>query len=166
MHPSIFLRAALLLAVSSILTACSNTPKTPSSAQNSSAVSPTPYAQSISIKPLLKTSTDSLGTPIVYPTNAPAEISAFLIEIAPGEKTNWHYHPIPCLGYVLEGAVQIELEDGSTKTYRAGEAIVEVINRPHNGSNPGDQPTRLVFFALGSTGQSLVEKTAPSAAAR
>jgi quercetin dioxygenase-like cupin family protein len=55
------------------------------------------------------------------------------------------------VAYVIEGEVTVELEDGSKRVIRAGEAFAEVINLKHNGSNRGKVPAKLVMFAVGTT---------------
>lgn len=111
------------------------------------------YSSGVTVSTLWKTRTDSAGKPLAYPAGAPAEITAVLVEIAPGRQTNWHRHPVPCLAYVLEGEVRVELAGGEVKILKAGEAAAEVVDLLHNGTNPGPKPARLVMFALGTVGQ-------------
>jgi quercetin dioxygenase-like cupin family protein len=51
-----------------------------------------------------KTVTDE---PIVYPTGAPAKITAVEITLEPGQQTGWHQHPVPLFGYILEGELTV-----------------------------------------------------------
>ncbi|MCM2274229.1 MAG: cupin domain-containing protein [Candidatus Didemnitutus sp.] len=117
------------------------------------AAEPAAYSRAVSVTPLLRTQTDGAGKPLAYPVHAPAEITGVLVEIAPGQQTNWHQHPVPCVAYMLEGEVQVELPDGTVKTFRAGDAFAEVVQLLHNGRNPGPKPAKLVMFALGTVGQ-------------
>ncbi|EIP98156.1 cupin domain-containing protein [Opitutaceae bacterium TAV1] len=134
-------------------------------AATAAAEADSPYAKAVAVTPLLKTQTDGAGQPIVYPADGPAEVSAVLVEIAPGRQTNWHRHPVPCFGYMLEGEVRVELAGGETRTFRAGEAFAEVVNVLHNGTNPGPGPARLVMFVTGTAGRPYAEKTPAPAAA-
>lgn len=111
------------------------------------------YSSAVKLTPLLKTQTDGAGKTLVYPTGAPAEITGVFVEVAPGQQTNWHEHPVPCVAYMLEGELRIELAGGQTKVVRAGEAFTEVVALLHNGVNPGTKPAKLVLFALGTAGQ-------------
>ncbi|HEY0256296.1 MAG TPA: cupin domain-containing protein, partial [Candidatus Methylacidiphilales bacterium] len=88
------------------------------------------------IKTLLKTSTNWTGQKISFPKNQ-AEITALLIEMAPGEQTGWHQHPVPLFGYMLSGSLTIELADGTSCVHRAGKAASEGVNLVHNGVNKG-----------------------------
>jgi quercetin dioxygenase-like cupin family protein len=76
-----------------------------------------------------------------------------LVVIAPGRQTNWHRHPVPCVSYILEGELSVELAGGQTRILKAGEAFAEAVGVLHNGTNLGSKPVRLVLFALGTAGQ-------------
>jgi quercetin dioxygenase-like cupin family protein len=101
---------------------------------------------------ILKTTDSWDGKPIVYP-DGKAEITGLLVEIAPGGKTGWHLHPVPSFGLVLEGTLEVTLQNGSVKRLQAGDAIAEVVNTPHNGHNVGDITVKLVVFYAGTLGQ-------------
>ena len=78
-----------------------------------------------------------------------------MIEIAPGGETNWHEHPVPSFGMLLEGTLEISLPDGKKKLMKAGEALAEVIATPHNGRNVGTTPVKLIVFYAGAVGKQL-----------
>ena len=61
-------------------------------------------SQTVKVTPLLKTTQTWNGAPIKYPQGQ-AEISSLMIEIAPGGETNWHEHPVPSFGVLLEGTL-------------------------------------------------------------
>ena len=117
------------------------------------AAEPGAYSRAVTVTPLLKTRTDGAGNPLVYPTHAAAEVIAVHVELAPGQQTNWHKHPVPCFAYVLEGDLEVELPDGTVKKFKAGDAVAEVVNLLHNGRNPGKTPVKLVLFAIGTVNQ-------------
>jgi quercetin dioxygenase-like cupin family protein len=108
----------------------------------------------VKVTPLLKTTQTWNGAPIKYPEGQ-AEISALMIEIAPGGETNWHEHPVPSFGMLLEGTLEISLPDGRKKLMKAGEALAEVIATPHNGRNVGTTPVKLVVFYAGAVDKQL-----------
>jgi quercetin dioxygenase-like cupin family protein len=56
---------------------------------------------------------------------------------------------------VLEGTLEVTLQDGGVKRLQAGDALAEVVNTPHNGHNVGDIPVKLVVFYAGTVGQAL-----------
>ena len=108
----------------------------------------------VKVTPLLKTTQSWNGAPIKYPEGQ-AQISALMIEIAPGGETNWHEHPVPSFGMLLEGTLEISLPDGKKKLMKAGEALAEVIATPHNGRNVGTTPVKLVVFYAGAVDKQL-----------
>lgn len=91
------------------------------------------------------------GKPIVYP-GGQAEMTALLIEIAPGAQTGWHCHLAPNFAYMIEGTLELVLDDGRMKRLNAGDALSEVVNRSHNGRNVGSAPVKLVVFYTGAAG--------------
>ena len=119
------------------------------------------YSSGVTTKILLRTQVDGAGQPIVYPAGAPAEVTAVHVTIAPGQQTNWHTHPVPCFAYMLEGEITVETADGKKHTFKAGDAVPEVVNVLHNGTNAGTTPARLVLFVIGTAGQPFAVK-APS----
>jgi quercetin dioxygenase-like cupin family protein len=108
----------------------------------------------VKVKEVLKTSTTWDGAPIKYPEGKP-EITGLLLEVAPGGETNWHEHPFPSVGLVLEGTLEVTLANGKKKLIKSGEALAEVINTAHNGRNVGTGPVKLIVFYSGAVGKPL-----------
>ena len=111
----------------------------------------------ISVTNILKTQNSWDGKPIVYPQGS-AEVSGFLVVIAPGAETGWHSHPVNSFGVLIEGDLEIQLKNGETKRLKAGEALAEVVSTLHNGRNVGLVPVKLVVFYTGVVGQKLTAK--------
>ena len=63
-----------------------------------------------------------------------------------------HWHPVINAAVILKGALALELVDGSTRTFREGEALIEVVNTIHTGRALGTQPVELVVFYAGVEG--------------
>lgn len=108
-------------------------------------------ANGVKVTTLAKETTSWDGKPIVYPAGT-AEMTALLIEIAPGAQTGWHCHLVPNFAYMLEGTLELVLDDGRMKRLNAGDALSEVVNRSHNGRNVGSAPVKLVVFYMGAAG--------------
>lgn len=104
------------------------------------------------LTPLLKSGTDVLGAPIVFP-DAPADVTAAIVEIPPGGTTGWHHHEVPLFAYILEGELTVDYGTKGTRTYRAGDSVLEAVNWPHNGTNTGDVPMRLLAVYMGGGGR-------------
>jgi quercetin dioxygenase-like cupin family protein len=111
-------------------------------------------SSTVKVTPLLKTTQSWNGAPIKYPEGQ-AEITGLMIEIAPGGETNWHEHPVPSFGMLLEGTLEISLTDGRKKLMKAGEALAEVTATPHNGRNVGATPVKLIVFYAGAVDEKL-----------
>ncbi|WP_426338944.1 cupin domain-containing protein [Pseudoduganella sp. S-14] len=112
---------------------------------------------SVKVTKLLQSPSSWNGAALAYPSGQ-AEVTALLVEIAPGGETGWHLHPVPSFGYLLEGELEVSLKDGSVKRVLAGQALAEVVNTLHNGRNVGKGPARLVVFYAGVTGSTLTVK--------
>ncbi|HQF38390.1 MAG TPA: cupin domain-containing protein [Opitutaceae bacterium] len=152
MHPSLRFRNLLPLAL--LLAAA-----LPAAARDEASE----YNQAVRTTPLLRTSTDVAGTPLAYPTGAPAEVTGLLVELPPGAETGWHRHTVPCFAYILAGEIAVEQKDGPTRTFRTGDAFAELVGLDHNGRTVGAAPVRLVFFAAGLKGQPFTAKDAVGA---
>ena len=75
-------------------------------------------SQTVKVTQLLKTTQTWNGAPIKYPQGQ-AEVTSLMIEIAPGGETNWHEHPVPSFGILLEGSLEVSLADGKKKLVKA-----------------------------------------------
>lgn len=124
------------------------------------------YSSGVTAKVLKKTSQTGNGQKINYPRTDRAEVTAMGVELVPGAETGWHSHPIPVYAYVVSGRLSVELADGKTLDFAAGEAIIEVVDSMHNGKNLGSEVVKLAVFYLGVEGSANVVKLAPGQEAR
>ena len=108
----------------------------------------------VKVTQLLKTTSGWDGKQIIYPEGQ-AEMTALLIEIAPGESTGWHEHPVPSFAFVLDGTLEITLADGRLKRMQPGEALSEVTDTMHMGRALSKTPVKIVVFYAGSVGKAL-----------
>src|SRR5918999_2781361 len=108
----------------------------------------------VKITQLLKTTSSWDGKQIVYPEGQ-AELTALLVEIAPGESTGWHQHPVPSFAILLDGMLEITLRDGRVKRMQPGEALSEVTETMHIGRAVSKTPVRIVVFYAGAIGKAL-----------
>lgn len=110
----------------------------------------------------LKSSTAMDGSPVAYPKTDSAEVTAMLMEIAPGGETGWHMHTAPTFVYVLEGTVEVEERPSAMKhTHTAGDAFLHALNTWHNGRNPGRRPARILVVSTGERGRPVMVHEAP-----
>jgi quercetin dioxygenase-like cupin family protein len=109
-------------------------------------------APAVNSTQVLKTSTTWNGAPIQYATSAKPEVQAVMVEIAPGAATVWHKHPVNNFAYMMEGKIRLELEDGTTHEFKAGDAFAEVVNTWHRGVNIGTQPVKILVWYTAEAG--------------
>lgn len=108
----------------------------------------------LKITPLLKTTTSWDGKPIVYPKGQ-SEVTALIVEIAPEGETGWHEHPVPALGYIMEGELELKLATGQVKILHSGDVLPESVGVLHNGRNTGEEPVKILVFYMGEVGSKL-----------
>jgi quercetin dioxygenase-like cupin family protein len=116
----------------------------------------------VKVTPVLKTQSSWDGKRLAYPAGE-AEVTVVEVELAPGGETGWHMHPVPSVGMLLEGQIEVNFRDGESKQLRTGEAAAEVVNVYHNGRNTGDVPARMIIFYAGEHGTPLTVPEASTA---
>lgn len=85
-----------------------------------------------------------------YPTGE-ANIIVQIIKVFPHGKAlslSIHCHLMPLAAYVLKGAVKVVKPSGETKTFKEGDAFIEVMNKWHKGVF--EKNTELVVFYAGN----------------
>ncbi len=116
------------------------------------------YDSGVAVRTVLKSTTAGNGRALEYLRTDRPEVTAAVVEIAPGAQTGWHLHRVPVYAYVMEGTLRVLLDDGTALTFEKGQAILEVRNTPHNGINTGKETVRLIVFYTGAVGEPLSEK--------
>lgn len=92
-----------------------------------------------------------------YPSGRP-ELVVNRLVFPVGAKTGWHHHNVINYGIVEQGGLTIVCSDGSERTFREGEAIVEVVGTVHRGENRGDKQVILNMFYVSTPGQTVTEQ--------
>ncbi len=101
---------------------------------------------------LAKTSSSWDGSALPdYPAGKP-EITILRIEIPPGVQLPLHKHPVINAGVLLRGELTVATEDNKVLHLKAGDSIVEVVNKWHYGKNEGRKPAELIMFYAGTPG--------------
>jgi quercetin dioxygenase-like cupin family protein len=120
------------------------------------------------VTPVSRDDTTDAGEPITYPVGASPEVTAAVLTVPPGGKTEWMTHPVPGYVYVLQGTLTVEFEDGHHLTFQSGQGFLQARTKWHRGINQGTEPLRFLAVFFGAKGipiilhppESLVE-TAP-----
>jgi quercetin dioxygenase-like cupin family protein len=98
---------------------------------------------------LSQTTANAIGQPIAYPREGTPEVTSLLVEMAPGEATPWHSHPVPLLGYILSGELTVYQATGETRVVPAGQVSHESVGVVHRGVNEGAVPLKMIVFVVG-----------------
>lgn len=111
------------------------------------------YGGGVVAREIAKNTVTANGNPIKYLVTDRPEVTAFIVEVPSGGETGWHIHPVPVYAYIINGTLDVEMENGDIHTYREGDAIIEMVNTPHNGKNRGLATVKLVAFYTGEQGE-------------
>jgi quercetin dioxygenase-like cupin family protein len=84
-----------------------------------------------------------------YPDKQP-EITILKITLAPGAALPMHRHPVINAGVLLSGELTVLTEDEKTLHLKAGEGLIEVVNKWHYGKNTGNVPAVILVFYAGA----------------
>ncbi len=78
--------------------------------------------------------------------------------IPQGVQLPLHKHPVINAGILLEGELTVVTEDNETVHLKAGESMVEVVNKWHYGKNEGNKPVEIIVFYAGTLGTPITIK--------
>lgn len=92
-----------------------------------------------------------------YPEGQP-EVTILRIKIPAGEKLETHYHPVINAGVLIAGELTVVADDNKTLHLKAGDSIVELVNKKHYGKNEGTEPAEIVVFYAGTENKPITIK--------
>lgn len=84
-----------------------------------------------------------------YPKGRP-EITILKITVPPETELPLHKHPVINAGVLLTGELTVVTEDNKTLHLKAGDSIVEVVDKWHYGKNEGDIAAEIIVFYAGT----------------
>ncbi|MBT4519037.1 MAG: cupin domain-containing protein [Halieaceae bacterium] len=106
-------------------------------------------APGITASELLKTRSSWDGGSFSYPPGK-AEVTAVVLALDENQITPFHCHPVPTMGFVLEGSIEVETAQGDKTLLEQGAPVVEVMRTLHRGKAVNGAVKIVVFYA-GST---------------
>ena len=109
----------------------------------------------ITIEVLQKATTSWNGEALPSHKSGKPEISILKISVAPHTKLPIHKHPMINTGVILSGELTVVTDDNQTKHFKAGDSVVEVVNRWHHGQNDGNVTTEIIIVYVGVEGEQL-----------
>lgn len=86
------------------------------------------------------------------------QITILRITVPPKVRLPLHLHPVINAGVLLEGELTVVTEDEKMLHLKAGDAIVEVVDKLHYGRNDGDEPAQIIVFYAGVEGKPITIK--------
>ena len=76
-------------------------------------------------------------------------------EFQPGAESGRHFHPGEEFGYLLEGTLEITLDDKPPQILKAGDPIFVPAGAVHNATNVGKTPAKVLATYFLETGKPL-----------
>ncbi len=115
-------------------------------------------AGGIQVDVLAKSDLSWEGSPLPSYTTATPEITILRIKIPPGMQLPLHEHPVINAGVLLRGELTVITEQNEILYLKAGDAIVEVVDKWHYGRNDGNEPAEIIVFYAGGREQPITIK--------
>ena len=77
------------------------------------------------------------------------------VDIGPGVESGRHMHPGEEFGYVLEGALQLEIDGRALQTFKTGDVFFVPAGVVHNGRNTGSARATFIGTYVVESGKPL-----------
>lgn len=115
-------------------------------------------ANSVKVDVLVETSSSWDGQDLPDYENGKPEVTILRITIPPKAQLPLHKHPVINAGVLLRGELTVITEENEILHLKAGDSIVEVVNKWHYGKNEGDDPAEIIVFYAGIRGTPITIK--------
>ena len=99
---------------------------------------------------LAKTSSSWDGGTLPDYVKGKPEVTILRITIPPKIQLPLHKHPVINAGVLIKGELTVVTEDKKILYLKAGDSIVEVVNKWHYGKNEGNVPAEIIVFYAGT----------------
>ncbi len=106
----------------------------------------------IEIETLAKSSESWNGDLLPKYLEGEPEITILKISIPPKTKLPLHKHPVINAGILLKGELTVITETKDTLFVKAGESIIELVNKWHYGQNDSNEVAEIIVFYAGVKG--------------
>jgi len=107
---------------------------------------------------LAKTSSSWDGGTLPDYAKGKPEVTILRITIPPKIQLPLHKHPVINAGVLIKGELTVVTEDKKTLHLKAGDSIVEVVNKWHYGKNEGNEIAEIIVFYAGVQGSPITIK--------
>ena len=92
-----------------------------------------------------------------YPQGQP-EVTILRIKIPPGAELEMHEHAVINSGYLVSGELTVITKDKKELHLKAGDSIVEIVNKKHYGKNEGKETAEIIVFYAGEVNKPITVK--------
>ncbi|RXJ97257.1 cupin [Malaciobacter molluscorum] len=103
----------------------------------------------IKVETVVKATKSWNGDKLPDYTKGKPQITILKITIAPHTKLPWHKHPYINAGVLLKGHLTVHSANNKVLKMKAGDPIVELVNKSHYGINEYDEPAVIMVFYAG-----------------
>jgi quercetin dioxygenase-like cupin family protein len=107
---------------------------------------------------LAKTSVSWDGMDLPNYAKGKPEITILRIKIPPKTQLPLHKHPVINAGVLLKGTLTVVTKEEEILHLKAGDSIVEVVNKWHYGINEGNESAEIIVFYAGVQGSPITIK--------
>ncbi|MCX5849641.1 MAG: cupin domain-containing protein [Deltaproteobacteria bacterium] len=112
----------------------------------------------ITVETLAKSSSSWDGEALPYYPKGKPEVTILRIKIPAGAKLEIHNHPVINAGVLIDGELTVITEDNKTLHLKAGDSIVELVNKKHYGKNEGTKMAEIIVFYAGEVNKPITIK--------
>ena len=84
-----------------------------------------------------------------YPKNQP-EVTILRITVPAGVILPLHTHPVINAAVVIQGKLELSLQDKTKRLFKSGDALIEVVNTVHTGKSLGPEDLIVIVVYAGS----------------
>ena len=112
----------------------------------------------VAVETLVKGDASWDGTLLpAYPQGQP-QVTILRIRIPPGVTLPMHKHPVINAGVLITGTLTVITEKNETLRLKAGDPIIEVVDKWHYGKNDGTETADIIVFYAGTPESPLTVK--------
>lgn len=115
-------------------------------------------AEKLEVKVLAKTTQSWNQDALPAYGEGQPEVTILRIVIPAGMQLPLHKHPVINAGVLLKGELTVITEDKDEFYMKAGDSIVELVNKWHYGKNEGNEPAEIIVFYAGNKDQAITVK--------
>lgn len=112
----------------------------------------------IEVKQLAKSTKTWDGEALPLYSAGQPEVTILRIKIPAGAQLEMHYHPVINSGVLLSGELTVITEDNKILHLKAGDSIVELVNKKHYGKNEGTETAEIIVFYAGEVNKPITVK--------